>query len=77
MQRVRPRDALTRRQLQILFLASLGMSNAEIGNKLFLSKDTVKTHLRRAFKTLGARDRTHAVALCFRSGVFPVRERAA
>ncbi len=39
-----------------------GKSNAEIGRELFVSEDTVKTHARRLFRKLGARDRAHAVA---------------
>ena len=52
----------------MLHLVSYGLSNGEIGRKLFLSEDTVKTHLRRAYRTIGARDRAHAVRLALRSG---------
>ena len=45
---------------------SQGRSNAEIGRSLYLSEDTVKTHARRLFSKLGARDRAHAVALGMR-----------
>lgn len=44
-------------------------SNAEIGRELFVSEDTVKTHARRLFRKLGARDRAHAVAAGFRAGL--------
>ena len=46
-----------------------GKSNAEIGRELFVSEDTVKTHARRLFRKLGARDRAHAVAAAFRAGL--------
>ena len=46
-----------------------GKSNAEIGRELFVSEDTVKTHARRLFRKLGARDRAHAVASGFRAGL--------
>jgi hypothetical protein len=46
-----------------------GKSNAEIGRDLFVSEDTVKTHARRLFRKLGARDRAHAVTSGFRSGL--------
>ena len=46
-----------------------GKSNAEIGRELFVSEDTVKTHARRLFRKLGARDRAHAVAAGFRAGL--------
>ena len=60
---------LTEREVQCVIGASKGMSNAEIGKRLFVSEDTVKTHLRRLFRKIGARDRAHAVALAFRAGV--------
>lgn len=59
---------LTERELQVLNGMSRGRSNGEIGEELFLSEDTVKTHARRLFKKLGARDRAHAVAMGFRRG---------
>nr|WP_246039633.1 response regulator transcription factor [Glycomyces buryatensis] len=60
---------LTERELQVLRGMSEGKSNAEIGRDLFVSEDTVKTHARRMFRKLGARDRAHAVAEAFRSGL--------
>jgi DNA-binding NarL/FixJ family response regulator len=46
-----------------------GTSNRAIGEALFIAEDTVKTHARRLFRKLGARDRAHAVALGFRAGI--------
>jgi len=63
------RPALTERELQVLNGMADGKSNAEIGRDLFVSEDTVKTHARRLFRKLGARDRAHAVASGFRSGL--------
>jgi DNA-binding NarL/FixJ family response regulator len=63
------RGALTERELQVLRGMADGKSNAEIGRELFVSEDTVKTHARRLFRKLGARDRAHAVAAGFRSGL--------
>ncbi|MFI5843348.1 response regulator transcription factor [Catenuloplanes sp. NPDC051500] len=63
------RIALTERELQVLRGMSDGKSNAEIGRELFVSEDTVKTHARRLFRKLGARDRAHAVAAGFRAGL--------
>jgi len=57
---------LTERELQVLREMSMGRSNAEIGKTLFLSEDTIKTHARKLFRKLGARDRAHAVALGLR-----------
>ncbi len=63
------RPALTERELQVLRGMSEGKSNAEIGRELYVSEDTVKTHARRLFRKLGARDRAHAVASAFRAGL--------
>jgi DNA-binding NarL/FixJ family response regulator len=60
--------SLTERELQVLRGMAEGKSNAEIGRDLFVSEDTVKTHARRLFRKLRARDRAHAVAVGFRSG---------
>jgi DNA-binding CsgD family transcriptional regulator len=60
---------LTERELQVLRGMADGKSNAEIGRDLFVSEDTVKTHARRLFRKLGARDRAHAVASGFRAGL--------
>jgi DNA-binding NarL/FixJ family response regulator len=66
-ERVR-RVVLTERELQVLRGMAEGKSNAEIGRELYVSEDTVKTHARRLFRKLRARDRAHAVAVGFRSG---------
>lgn len=63
------RVALTEREMQVLIGMADGKSNAEIGRELFVSEDTVKTHARRLFRKLGARDRAHAVAAGFRAGL--------
>ena len=60
---------LTEREMQVLRGMSQGQSNGEIGRELFLSEDTVKTHARRLFRKLGARDRAQAVALGFPAGL--------
>lgn len=60
---------LTERELQVLRGMSQGQSNGEIGRELFLSEDTIKTHARRLFRKLGARDRAQAVAVGFRRGL--------
>jgi DNA-binding CsgD family transcriptional regulator len=54
---------ITRRELEILELVALGMSNREIAGKLFVSENTVKTHCSRAFDKLGAKRRTQAVQM--------------
>ena len=50
----------------MLKLLSDGLGNEEIGKQLFISPDTVKTHLEHIFEKLGATDRTAAVAEALR-----------
>jgi NarL family two-component system response regulator LiaR len=62
---------LTPRELEILGAIAGGMSNREIGEKLFVSENTVKTHSRRLFDKLGAKRRTQAVHIGKASGLIP------
>lgn len=55
------RLAITPRELQILGLIAEGLSNREIGERLFVSENTVKTHASRLFDKLDARRRVQAV----------------
>ena len=59
---------LSEREQQVLTLLADGRSNLQIGRTLYISEDTVKTHARRLFRKLGARDRAHAVATGMRNG---------
>jgi DNA-binding NarL/FixJ family response regulator len=63
------RDKLTRRQRQILQLLADGESTAVAARELGLSEETVKTHTRNALARLGARNRTHAVAIALRESL--------
>ncbi|WP_035839082.1 response regulator [Kitasatospora azatica] len=54
-------DGLTRREAEILTLMARGMTNTEIAAALFLSGNTVKTHISRVFTKTGSRDRVAAV----------------
>jgi len=54
---------ITPRELQILELIAAGLSNKEIGERVHVSENTVKTHSSRLFDKLGARRRTEAVRL--------------
>jgi DNA-binding CsgD family transcriptional regulator len=56
---------LSGRELQVLQLTAEGLTNAEIGQRLFISEETVKTHQRKLLAKLLARSRAHAVALGF------------
>lgn len=60
------RGKLTRRQRQILQLIADGESTTVAARQLDLSEETVKTHTKNALARLGARNRTHAVAIAMR-----------
>lgn len=55
-------DALSARELEVLRLVAEGLSNPEIGKRLFVAASTVKTHLERTYAKLGVNDRAAAVA---------------
>jgi DNA-binding CsgD family transcriptional regulator len=68
---VRERLGITAREMEVLELVARGLSNREIGETLFVSENTVKTHCSRAFDKLGARRRTEAVQRSKELGLFP------
>jgi DNA-binding NarL/FixJ family response regulator len=59
----------TPREIEVLQLICDGLVNREIGNRLFLSEETVKSHVRHLLAKLQARSRAHAVAVGFRRGL--------
>lgn len=62
-------ECLTAREIEVLQLVGAGQRNREIGGHLYISEDTVKSHLKHIMGKLGARGRTHAVALAERRGI--------
>lgn len=63
-----PESNLSQRELQILRLVSEGSSNKELSRKLFVSENTVETHLRRIYSKLGTKNRTQAVSVAREKG---------
>ena len=63
------RAGADRREIEVLQLISDGLVNREIGQRLFLSEETVKSHVRHLLAKLQARSRAHAVAAGFRCGL--------
>ena len=62
-------DMLTAREREILQLLADGMSNADVADKLFISQETVKSHVRHILTKLEADTRTHAVAIALRDAI--------
>jgi len=65
-QRLRAQALLTDRELDVLRLLAAGLANRDIGERLFLSPDTVKTHLGNIYRKLGVEGRTQAVIVALR-----------
>lgn len=61
--------ALTHREREVLALVGKGMSNDEIGARLFLSPATARTHVSNAMRKLGARDRAQLVVVAYQTGL--------
>lgn len=59
---------LTEREAEVLRLVARGLSNAEVGLELFVTENTVKTHVARILTKLNVRDRVQAVVVAYESG---------
>jgi DNA-binding NarL/FixJ family response regulator len=62
-------DMLTGREREILQLLADGMSNGDVAKQLFISQETVKSHVRHILTKLEADTRTHAVAIALREAI--------
>lgn len=60
---------ITEREREVLRLVGQGLSNDDIGGRLFLSPATVKTHVNRAMSKLDARDRAQLVVIAYETGL--------
>ena len=65
-ERDRKAETLTAREVEVLQLLAFGHTNKDIAEQLYISPDTVKTHLEHIFEKLGTSDRTAAVAEALR-----------
>lgn len=70
------RNPLTPREREIIRHVALGLRNAEVATKLFISEQTVKTHLNNIFQKLGIRDRVELTLYAARVGIIGVHERS-
>jgi DNA-binding NarL/FixJ family response regulator len=61
-------DDLTEREVEILRLVAAGNSNKIVGNRLSISEETVKSHMKNVMVKLCANDRTHAVSIAMKRG---------
>lgn len=62
-------EPLTEREREVLALVGHGLTNAEIGERLYLSPLTAKTHVSRIMTKLAARDRVHLVVIAYETGL--------
>ncbi len=66
---VPPQTPLSRREYQVLQLIAEGMENSAVAETLYLSVETVRTHVKSILRKMAAHDRTHAVTKAFRAGL--------
>jgi DNA-binding NarL/FixJ family response regulator len=62
-------EPLTPREIEVLQEVAAGKRNRDIADRLFISEETVKVHVKHIMEKLGARDRTVAVAIAARRGI--------
>jgi DNA-binding NarL/FixJ family response regulator len=60
---------LTSREREVMALVAEGLTNSEIGERLFMSPATARTHVSRILTKLGARDRTQLVVMAYEGGL--------
>ena len=65
-------ESLTNREVDVLQHIGGGNRNRDIAERLFISEETVKVHIKNVLSKLGARDRTEAFALAARRGIIHI-----
>ncbi|QFZ23812.1 response regulator transcription factor [Saccharothrix syringae] len=63
------RRSLSRREYEVLRLIANGLENQAVASELYVSVETVRTHVKNILRKLRARDRTHAVSLAYQAGL--------
>jgi DNA-binding CsgD family transcriptional regulator len=71
----RPARRITAREREVLGLVADGYSTAEIARCLWITEDTVRTHIKRMMTRLEGRTRAHLVAIAFREGLWTAPRR--
>jgi DNA-binding CsgD family transcriptional regulator len=66
----RQRRKITPRELEVLALIAEGYSTREVARALWITEETVRTHVRRLLERLEARTRAHAVSISYRDGLW-------
>jgi DNA-binding NarL/FixJ family response regulator len=70
----KPRAKITPREREVLALIACGYSTSEIASALWITEDTVRTHVKRLLARLSARTRAQAVAIAFRDGLWKLEQ---
>jgi DNA-binding NarL/FixJ family response regulator len=63
---------LTEREIEVLREVAAGNANKMVGQRLNISEETVKAHMKSILSKLGANDRTHAVTIAVRRGIIEI-----
>jgi two-component system, NarL family, response regulator len=65
-------EALTEREIEVLREVAAGEANKVVADRLVISEETVKAHMRSILSKLGANDRTHAVTIALKRGIIDI-----
>ena len=65
-------DALTEREIDVLREVAAGNANKMVAQRLKVSEETVKAHMKNILSKLGANDRTHAVTIALKRGIIEI-----